>query len=223
MENKMFCFQCQETAGCTGCTQFGVCGKSPDLARMQDLLIYVTKGISEVTTRLRAEGTKIDSKVNNYITINLFTTITNANFDDAVFYERVKETLKLKAHLMSQLKNKKDLSQCALWTASSNSEIDSKMGLLGKIKKIFSSDKDNSAQIDDVVLDAKSTKVGILATKDEDIRSLRELITYGLKGMSAYLKHANELNYDSEEINAFMQKTLASLLDDSLSVDQLEH
>ncbi|WP_294375749.1 hydroxylamine reductase [uncultured Clostridium sp.] len=221
MENKMFCFQCQETAGCTGCTQFGVCGKSPDLARMQDLLIYVTKGISEVTTRLRAEGTKIDSKVNNYITINLFTTITNANFDDAVFYERVKETLKLKAHLMSQLKNKKDLSQCALWTASSNSEIDSKMGLLGKIKKIFSSDKDNSAQIDDVVLDAKSTKVGILATKDEDIRSLRELITYGLKGMSAYLKHANELNYDSEEINAFMQKTLASLLDDSLSVDQL--
>ena len=221
MENKMFCFQCQETAGCTGCTQFGVCGKSPDLARMQDLLVYVTKGISEVTTRLRSEGTTVDSKVNNYITINLFTTITNANFDDAIFYERVKETLRLKAHLMSQLKNKKDLSECALWTASSNSEIDSKMGLLDKIKKMFSSDKDNSVEIDDVVLDAKSTKVGVLATKDEDIRSLRELITYGLKGMSAYLKHANELNYDSEEVNAFMQKTLASLLDDSLSVDQL--
>ena len=93
MENKMFCFQCQETAECTGCTKFGVCGKSPDLARMQDLLIYTTKGLSEITSRLRKEGKEISKDINHLITINLFTTITNANFDDEVFYERVKETL----------------------------------------------------------------------------------------------------------------------------------
>ena len=115
MENKMFCFQCQETAGCTGCTKFGVCGKSPDLARMQDLLIYTTKGLSEVTTRLREEGKKIDSKVNHLVTINLFTTITNANFDDETFYERVKETLRVKESLLNTLKNKKNLSEAALW------------------------------------------------------------------------------------------------------------
>ena len=94
MDNKMFCFQCQETAGCSGCTQYGVCGKSPELAKVQDLLVYVTKGISEVTTRLREEGQTVSFKINNYITINLFTTITNANFDDNIFYERIKETLR---------------------------------------------------------------------------------------------------------------------------------
>ena len=195
-ENKMFCFQCQETAACTGCTKFGVCGKSPDLARMQDLLVYVTKGISEVTTRLRAEGTKIDGQVNHLITINLFTTITNANFDDAIFYERVKETLKTKEELLSKLTNKDNLSEAALWNVTSNEEIDK-------------------------ALDEKSTKVGVLATKDEDIRSLRELIIYGLKGMSAYMKHANALGYDDENVNAFMQETLAKTLDDTLTVDEL--
>ena len=101
MENKMFCFQCQETAGCSGCTKFGVCGKSPDLAKMQDLLIYTTKGLSEVTTRLRAEGKEISGEVNHLITINLFTTITNANFDDAIFYDRVKTTLHIKDDLLA--------------------------------------------------------------------------------------------------------------------------
>ncbi len=219
MENKMFCFQCQETAGCTGCTQFGVCGKSPDLARMQDLLIYVTKGLSEVTTKLREEGQVVPYEINNYITINLFTTITNANFDDEVFYERVKETLRIKQDLMRKTKNKENLSEAAIWYATTNSEIDKKLSLMEKIKNAFSSNKE--LKFDDSILDEKSKKVGVLATKDEDMRSLRELITYGLKGMSAYLKHANELNYDSEEINAFMQKTLASLLDDTLTVDQL--
>ena len=191
MENKMFCFQCQETAGCTGCTKFGVCGKSPDLARMQDLLIYTTKGLSEVTTRLRAEGQAVDGAVNHLITINLFTTITNANFDDEIFYSRVKETLTVKNELMAKLKDKANLSEAALWDASSNEEMD------------------------------KKSDIGVLATKDEDIRSLRELITYGLKGMSAYMKHANALGYDSEEINAFMQSTLAKMLDDSLTIDEL--
>ena len=192
MENKMFCFQCQETAGCTGCTKFGVCGKSPDLARMQDLLIYVTKGLSEVTTRLREEGKEVSGEVDHLITINLFTTITNANFDDEIFYIRVKETLETKEALLSKLNNKENLSEAALWTANSNEEMDE-----------------------------KSTQVGVLSTKDEDIRSLRELIIYGLKGLSAYVKHANALGYDDEKINAFMQATLAKTLDDSLSVDEL--
>lgn len=192
MENKMFCFQCQETAGCTGCTKFGVCGKSPDLARMQDLLVFVTKGLSEVTTKLREEGKKVPFEINNYITLNLFTTITNANFDDEIFYNRVFETLSIKEKLLSELKNKENLSNAALYNGKTREE-----------------------------LDEKSRVVGVLATKDEDIRSLRELIIYGLKGMSAYLKHANELGYDDENVNIFMQSTLAKTLDDSLSVDEL--
>ena len=192
MTSTMFCFQCQETAGCTGCTKFGVCGKSPDLARMQDLLIYVTKGLSEVTTRLRNEGKKVADEVNHLVTINLFTTITNANFDDSVFYDRVKETLSTKEELLATLENKENLSEVALWNASTKEEMDE-----------------------------KSSKVGVLATKDEDIRSLRELIIYGLKGMSAYMKHANALGYDSEEVNAFMQSTLAKTLDNNLIADDL--
>ena len=194
MENKMFCFQCQETAGCSGCTKFGVCGKSPELANMQDLLIYATKGLSEVTTRIRKEGKKIDKELNHFITLNLFTTITNANFDNDVFYSRVKETLRIKRELIEKLDNKENLSEVALWEASSNEEMDKK---------------------------SNSDEVGVLATKNEDIRSLRELITYGLKGLSAYSKHANALGYDNEEIDAFMQETLAKLLDDSLSVEEL--
>ena len=192
MENKMFCFQCQETAGCSGCTKFGVCGKSPDLAKIQDLLIYTTKGLSEVTTRLRSEGKEISGEVNHLITINLFTTITNANFDDAIFYDRVKTTLDMKADLLSKLDNKENLSEAALWTASTKEEMD-----------------------------AKAPLVGVLATENEDIRSLRELIIYGIKGLSAYMKHANALGYDDEAINAFMQATLAKTLDNTLSADDL--
>jgi len=192
MENLMFCYQCQETAGCTGCTKFGVCGKSPDLARMQDLLVYVTKGLCAVTTRLRQQGQSVSAEVNHYITINLFTTITNANFDNEIFYKRVAETLKIKDELLKKVENADTLPEAALWSAARRDE-----------------------------LDAKSYQVGILTTKDEDIRSLRELITYGLKGLAAYMKHANELNYDSEEICAFMQKALAATLDESLTVDDL--
>ena len=158
---------------------------------MQDLLIYTTKGLSEVTTRLREEGKEVSKDVNHLITINLFTTITNANFDDEVFYSRVRETLNVKNELMAKLKDTANLSEAALWDASSNEEMD------------------------------KKSDIGVLATKDEDVRSLRELITYGLKGMSAYMKHANALGYDNEEVNAFMQSTLAKLLDDSLTIDEL--
>ena len=192
MDNKMFCFQCQETAGCTGCTKFGVCGKSPELAKIQDLLIYVTKGLSEVTTRLREEGKKISDDINHLITINLFTTITNANFDDDIFYERVKNTLEIKERLIALIENKDGLSKAALWNEVSKEEMDKKASI-----------------------------VGVLATENEDIRSLRELIAYGIKGLSAYIKHANALGYDDEKVNAFMQETLAKLLDDSLSIDEL--
>ncbi|MEG2786707.1 MAG: hydroxylamine reductase [Romboutsia sp.] len=192
MEEKMFCFQCQETAGCTGCTKFGVCGKSPDLARMQDLLIYVTKGLSEVTTKLRNENKVVSNNVNNLITINLFTTITNANFDDEVFYDRVKDTLNIKEELLARLTNKENLSEAALWNVYSKADMDE-----------------------------KSNKVGVLATKDEDIRSLRELIIYGLKGLSAYMKHANSLGFDNEEVNIFIQNTLAKTLNDKLIIEEL--
>ena len=192
MENKMFCYQCQETAGCSGCTKFGVCGKSPDLAKIQDLLIYTTKGLSEVTTKLRAEGKEVNGEVNHLITINLFTTITNANFDDAIFYDRVKTTLDMKADLLAKLDNKENLSEAALWIASTKEEMD-----------------------------VKAPTVGVLATENEDVRSLRELIIYGIKGLSAYMKHANALGYDDEAINAFMQATLAKTLDNTLSADDL--
>ncbi|MGB8455824.1 MAG: hydroxylamine reductase [Anaerocolumna sp.] len=192
MDNAMFCYQCQETAGCSGCTKFGVCGKSPDLARMQDLLIYVTKGLSEVTTRLREEGQLVGGDINHLVTLNLFTTITNANFDDKVFYDRVKMTLNAKKDLLGKLNNKSNLSEAALWDASTDSE-----------------------------LDVKSVTVGVLATKDEDVRSLRELITYGLKGLSAYVKHALALGFDNESIHVFMQGTLAKTLNNNLNADEL--
>jgi hydroxylamine reductase len=159
---------------------------------MQDMLIYVTKGLSAVTTALRAQGVEISAEVNHYVTINLFTTITNANFDDEIFYQRVFETLRIKNDLLNKVSDKDSLPKAAIWNAETREE-----------------------------LVAKSTKVGVLSTENEDIRSLRELITYGLKGLAAYMKHANELNYDNEEISAFMQKALASTLNDSLSVDEL--
>lgn len=191
MENKMFCFQCQEAAGCSGCTVRGVCGKTPDLAKLQDLLIFSTRGLSEVATRAREEGVTVSNIINRAVTMNLFTTITNANFDDAVFYKMVKETLNLKEELLSKLSNKEGLSDAALWTAKTEAEMDSKAGL-----------------------------VGVLSTDNEDIRSLREMITYGLKGLAAYVKHANALGYDDEAICAFMQKALATTADNKITIDE---
>ncbi|WP_294377452.1 hydroxylamine reductase [uncultured Clostridium sp.] len=217
MENNMFCYQCQETAGNKGCSKMGVCGKTADLANMQDLLIYVTKGLAEVTTRLRKEGKKIDKELNHYITLNLFTTITNANFDDEVFYARVKETLIKKNELIEKLSDKNGLSEAAVWDL----DAENNSGILKAIKDIINGNK-SAEEVNSILkTKAESKEVGVLATEDEDIRSLRELITYGLKGLSAYSKHANALGHDNEEIDAFMQETLAKLLDDSLSADDL--
>lgn len=187
----MFCYQCQETAGCKGCSVRGVCGKTPEVAALQDLLIYVTKGCAALTTALRRENKEVSYEVNHRITLNLFTTITNANFDGAQIEKRIADTLVCKEELLQQLEDKKGLPEAALWNA------------------------DPSAYLE------KARSVGVLATKDEDTRSLRELITYGLKGLSAYSKHANVLLADDAELDAFLQRALAATLDDTLSVDDL--
>jgi len=191
MENKMFCYQCQETAGCAGCTQVGVCGKTPDVAAMQDLLVWVTKGISAITTALRAEGKKVSAEVNHLITWNLFVTITNANFDNDAIIDKIEETLAIKRQLLGKLDSTASLPADALWDGDA-----SEFG-------------------------AKAAAVGVLSTEHEDIRSLSELITYGLKGLSAYSKHANALMKDDEEVDAFLQHALAATLDDTLTVDEL--
>ena len=190
MEQKMFCYQCQETAGCKGCTMSGVCGKKPDVAAMQDLLVYVTKGISAVTTALRQEGKQVSAEINHLITLNLFTTITNANFDKESIEARIRTTLTEKDVLLAQIADPFGLPEAAKWNGSGNWE-------------------------------EKAATVGVLSTENEDIRSLRELITYGLKGLSAYSKHANVLLKDDEEVDAFIQRALAATLDDNLSVEEL--
>ena len=193
MDNKMFCYQCQETAKGTGCTLAGVCGKNAQVAGLQDVLIYVTKGLSAVTTALREEGNEITDEVNHLVTLNLFTTITNANFDADAISSRIDETVKVKETLLSDLKGEEALPEAAFWNGERNSYIDK----------------------------ASSGEVGVLSTANEDIRSLRELITYGLKGLAAYSKHANALLKDNEEIDSFIQRALAATLDDSLTVDDL--
>ena len=190
MKEKMFCYQCQETAGCTGCTQAGVCGKQPDVAAMQDLLVYVTRGLSAVTTALRKEGQPVSKQVNHLITFNLFTTITNANFDKERIAERIRSTLETKSALLGQGKDPSVLPQAALWDGAGDWE-------------------------------EKARQVGVLSTQHEDIRSLRELITYGVKGLSAYMEHANTLLQEDEEVDAFLQRALAATLDDSLTTDDL--
>ncbi|WP_139692420.1 hydroxylamine reductase [Sporolactobacillus terrae] len=192
MEKRMFCYQCQETARGKGCTLVGVCGKKPEVAAAQDLLVYVTKGLSAVTMRLRAEGKTISADINHLVTENLFTTITNANFDEQAIRSLVKTTLKVKSRLIEALIDKKNLPDAALWTAS-----------------------------DYRGLALKKAHLGVLSTKNEAIRSLRELITYGLKGLSAYIKHANVLLKDSEELHEFLQHALAATLDDTLGAEAL--
>ena len=190
MEQNMFCYQCQETAGCSGCTKSGVCGKRPETAALQDLLIWTTKGLSAVTTQLRREGKTVDASVNHLITENLFTTITNVNFDDDTIRARIEATLETKA-LLAQLADCSALPEAALWNGTTDKFA------------------------------AKAVTVGVLSTENEDIRSLRELITYGLKGLAAYTSHANVLLKENEEIDAFLQRALAATLDDSLSAEEL--
>ena len=191
MEQNMFCYQCQETAGCTGCTKMGVCGKTPHVAALQDLLVWVTKGLSAVTTQMRREDLNVTGEINQLITKNLFTTITNANFDPEMITSQIEKTLQIKKVLLLQLKKPEKLPEAARWSAAPSE------------------------------FEAKAATVGVLSAKDEDIRSLRELITYGLKGLSAYSRHANVLLKEDKELDAFLQRALAATLDDTLTVEDL--
>ena len=190
MEHAMFCYQCQETAGCAGCTRVGVCGKTAEVANRQDLLVFVTRGLSAVTTALRAQGRAVPAEVDRLITVNLFTTITNANFDQAAIDGRIRETLDVLEGLRKELDDCSVLPEAALWDGAGDWE-------------------------------AKARTVGVLSTENEDIRSLRELITYGLKGLAAYTKHANALGKSDPAVDAFLQRALAATLDDALSADDL--
>lgn len=191
MENKMFCYQCQETAGCIGCTMSGVCGKTPDTAYLQDFLIYITKGISEIAVRLREEGKKISDETDFMVVENLFTTITNVNFSENDLKDKIEKSLKIKNELLNLLADKENLSNAAL---------------------IYIEREDYLIKIEDV---------GIPAEKDEDKRSLKEMITYGLKGLSAYLKHAEVLKFTDKNINFFIEKTLAELLKKDITAEEL--
>ena len=188
---EMFCYQCQETAKNIACTKRGVCGKTSDVANIEDLLVWVTKGLGEILTRMRKENKDI-SNLHSYVNNNLFTTITNANFHYEDLLEKVKETIDLNQKLIESLDDKENLSKAALYNEK-----------------------------DDDELKLKSQIIGVLNTLDDDKRSLRELITYGLKGMAAYNRHANVLGKFDENVDIFMEETLGKLMDDSLSVEDL--
>ena len=191
MENKMFCYQCQETAGCTGCNIIGVCGKNSNIAYLQDLLVYITKGIAEIISRLKKENKSISEKATILIIENLFTTITNVNFDEEDLKDKIETSLKIKEELLSELSCKNNLSNCALISIKRENYL----------KKIGD--------------------VGVLVEEDEDKRSLKEMITYGLKGLSAYLKHAEVLKETDENINIFIANSLAKTLDKKISKEEL--
>lgn len=191
MENKMFCYQCQETAGCTGCKIVGVCGKTSDVAYLQDLLIYITKGISEILVRLREEGKEELREIDILVIENLFTTITNVNFNSEDLKDKIERTLKVKEKLLNRLGNKEGLSKAALISIKREEFL------------------------------VKIEEAGILFEKDEDKRSLKEMIVYGLKGLAAYLKHGAVLNEIDDSINLFIEKALAETLKQNITVEEL--
>ncbi|WP_096636221.1 hydroxylamine reductase [Clostridium cochlearium] len=216
---SMFCYQCQEAAGCKGCTVRGVCGKTEDVAKSQDLLIYILKGISVYGVKGREVGV-INKEVDNFMVESLFSTITNANFDREVFIERIKKGLELRQELKEQVIK----AGGNLESSNANKNwLDKMLSFVGLKKEEETKLPDAATWFADNVeeFNAKAEKVGVLATKDENIRSLRELITYGIKGLAAYVEHAHNLNFENEEIHGFMHKALAATLDDTLTVDDL--
>lgn len=186
MESTMFCYQCQETAGCSGCTKSGVCGKTPETARLQDLLVFATRNLSRVTSALRAEGSAVDARIDRIVTENLFVTITNANFDNDAIRSRISRTVEATGELAGQMR--------------------------GAVPDTWDGSGD---------WDALAREVGVLRTENEDVRSLRELITYGVKGMAAYNHHVNAYGKSNPEVDAFIQEALAKVSDDGLSIDEL--
>ncbi len=192
---SMFCYQCQETAKGKGCDRRGVCGKPPEVAGLQDLLIYLLKGISAVGLEGEKHGLN-QEEADRFIMESLFATVTNVNFDDRYFVNRIGEALELRDKMVAELESKggsmESSSPALTWTGSTEEEYLQ-----------------------------QAEKIGILSTGNEDVRSLRELITYGVKGMAAYAEHAFILGYSRKEIFHFMKKALAATLDDDLSVEEL--
>lgn len=203
MENKMFCYQCQETAGCKGCTMIGVCGKKPETANLQDLLIYTVKGVAIFSSIVRKKGNGqelLEKIVNRYLINSLFITITNANFDDVAIIEEIKKGIKLREELKKLL---------------SDEEIES-------VKKYGEEILNWNLETTSEILEySKRKEVGVLRTENEDIKSLRELLTYGLKGMGAYAEHAMNLGKVNEEIFSFIERALLATIDDNLTVEEL--
>ena len=202
--DKMFCYQCQETAKGTGCTSIGVCGKDAETSGLQDLLIHTEKGVAAYSSVLRKNGKAkelIEGKVNRYLINSLFITITNANFDDAAILDEIKAGLKLREELK------------ALATDEEKKEAE-KYGA-DLVNWYYESDEDL------IKFSENQSVVGVLRTENEDVRSLRELIVYGLKGLAAYAEHAFNLGKTSEEIFAFVEEALLGTMDDSLTAEQL--
>ena len=202
--DKMFCYQCQETAKGTGCTTIGVCGKDAETSGLQDLLIHIDKGVAAYSSVLRKNGKAkelIEGKVNRYLINSLFITITNANFDDDAILDEIKAGLKLREELK------------ALATEEEKKEAE-KYGA-DLVNWYYESDEDL------IKFSENQSVVGVLRTENEDVRSLRELIVYGLKGLAAYAEHAFNLGKTSEEIFAFVEEALLGTMDDSLTAEQL--
>ena len=202
--DKMFCYQCQETAKGTGCTTLGVCGKTSETSGLQDLLLYTEKGVAAYSTIFRKEGKAkelIKNKVNRYLINSLFITITNANFDDDAILDEIKVGLKLREELK------------ALATDEEKKEAE-KYGV-DLVNWYYESDEDL------IKFSENQSVVGVIRTENEDIRSLRELVMYGLKGMAAYAEHAFNLGKTSEEIFAFIEKALLGTMNNNLTADEL--
>lgn len=202
--DKMFCYQCQETAKGTGCTTIGVCGKDAETSGLQDLLIHTDKGVAAYSSVLRKNGKAkelIEGKVNRYLVNSLFITITNANFDDDAILDEIKAGLKLREELK------------ALATDEEKKEAE-KYGA-DLVNWYYESNEDL------IKFSENQSVVGVLRTENEDVRSLRELIIYGLKGLAAYAEHAFNLGKTSEEIFAFVEEALLGTMDDSLTAEQL--
>ena len=194
---KMFCYQCQEAMNNKGCTKVGMCGKTADVAALQDLMIYAVKGLSQLGLKADEVGFKMEG-FDRFVIESLFMTITNANFDKDRFFAKIKEALvlrdRLKAILIEKGVDLSDLKDAATFTVNSN---------------------------DDIVFKSEASEVSVLATENEDVRSLRELIIYGVKGMAAYAEHAMNLGYEDEEISKFIRRAMAATMDDSLTADDL--
>ena len=203
MCNKMFCFQCQETMKGTGCTIAGVCGKQPTTASLQDLLVYTAKGVAAYSSQLRktASTNEILKITDKYLINSLFMTITNANFDNEAIIDEIKHGLKLRNDVKNIL-------------IKNGTVLNPKFENIQLTTWSYISD-------DQLMEFSKHHDIGVLRTENEDVRSLRELLTYGLKGMAAYAEHAMNLNKTNEEIFIFMENALLATLDDTISGDEL--